>query len=108
TGVLLVWQERKIGNLTDELKAAVASATVNAAVAKYEREENLRILAATAKAAVVRSKLQIFTDADRRTIIDAPQADDGALAPVLRRDLEPLPEFPASSTPSSPSATHSR
>ncbi len=90
--VLILNQAKTIGHLESERAAAIAAATANAAIAEHAHREYARVQAATDAAAVAKIAIRRNADNHRRNITDAPHADDGPLAPVLRRELDRLPE----------------
>jgi len=79
-------------HLEAQLDAEARIANNNAIVAESARHAVDQANAIATQAALDAKVIQRKFSTKRRIIIDAPQADDGPLAPVLRRTLDELPD----------------
>lgn len=78
------------------LKSAIAIGNANAEVAKSQAETVKRIDAVATVAAINKANIRAKSDARRKEIIHEPAFKDAPLAPVLRDQLDRLPEPPGS------------
>jgi hypothetical protein len=76
------------------LKAAVAIGNANAEIARTQSNLVKKIDAVQAIHALRTRAIRSHSDIRRKEIIDAPPDADGPLAPVLRDQLDRLPERP--------------
>jgi len=76
------------------LGSAVAIGNANAELARAQASQAKRIDAAAAVNALKKRALRADSDTRRKVIRDAPLDHDGPLAPVLRDQLDRLPESP--------------
>lgn len=93
-GAVLLYfaQSKRIEQLDEERTAAVASAAANAQLLQIQSAENVRIRAVLADATKAKISVRKSSEIQRRNIFNAPPVDDGSLAPILRRQLDELPE----------------
>lgn len=89
------------------LKGAIAIGNANADAARLQSTLVKKIDAAQAVALIRKQRLRSDSDLVRKAITDAPLDDDGPLAPVLRDQLDRLPERPAAGPDRDPSAARS-
>lgn len=87
------------------LKGAIAIGNANAEAAWLQSSLAKKIDAAGAVAAIRKQRLRSDADIARKAITDAPLEDDSPLAPVLRDQLDRLPEPPIPSTGRDPAAS---
>jgi hypothetical protein len=97
------------------LSSALAIGNANAEVVRTQAERARTIDAVTAVNAIRKRDLRTRSDTRRKDIIHAAPEADGPLAPVLRDQLDRLPERPsanasrnstAAAHPGGPAATH--
>lgn len=81
------------------LGSALAIGNANADVAESQAHLSKRIDAAAAVNALKKRDLRARSESRRKEIDDAPVEADGPLAPVLRDQLDRLPERPGADTP---------
>ncbi len=74
------------------LKGAIAIGNANADAARLQFSLTKKIDAAAAVAVIRKQRLRSESDFVRKAINDAPMDNDGPLAPVLRDQLNRLPE----------------
>lgn len=86
------------------LRAALAMSEANAALAQGRAAAAARIDAAARLAALRQQQIRADAAARRKEIADAPPDMDGPLAPVLRDQLERLPEPPGADPGRRPAA----
>lgn len=87
------------------LKGAIAIGNANAHAAHVQFSLARKIDAAAAVAFIQKQNLRSQADLVRKAVNDAPMDDDGPLAPVLRDQLDRLPERPASGADRDPAIT---
>lgn len=86
------------------LKGAIAIGNANADAARLQFSLAKKIDAAAAVAVIRKQRLRSEADFVRKAINDAPMDDDGPLAPVLRDQLNRLPERTAAGADRDPPA----
>lgn len=74
------------------LKSAIAIGNANAALARAQADQARKIDAVASLNALRKRALRTESDTRRKAIINAPVETDGPLAPVLRDQLDRLPE----------------
>lgn len=86
----ILGQAKQIGGLKKDLDAAMATADRNAAMAEAQRAEFERVQSILDTAEKEKAKIRDTVKIRRKVITDAPQSDDGPIAPILRRTLDGL------------------
>jgi len=88
------------------LDSAIGIGTANAQIAQIQAASSRTIDAAARLAALHKNEIRAQSDARRQEIIHAPAEFDGPLAPVLRAQLDRLPESPRSDEDRNLAGTH--
>lgn len=88
-------QIKKVGKLEAQLDQAIEVSNTNAEIARKAAEDYARINSIMLEGSKAKAAIRTKADARRTKIYEAPETDDGPLAPILRGTLDGLPESPS-------------